>query len=134
MREDEVIQSYTHVHDNTIISYVVDIADKRIVLNTTYLNEKINITFIGCEAHSFSHVIHLNMIDRIEKVPIDSYINKHEDDIINDLKYGFPISNPDIEVFRNYIKNNSICVFIISSIIGLSGIVYAKEVVIEVLS
>ena len=128
-----VLEEYAYVHDNEILSYHVDIANKKLQISTEYCDkEKTLITFTGFIAHQFENVTYSNIIFGITQVHIDYFIDENKDMLEDGLKRYFPIYAKNCEELRTYLKENEQKVFEISSSLGLCGFVIAKEISIEV--
>ena len=131
---ENILEEYANVHDNKILSYNVDIYNKKLQMLTQYYDrEKTTITFTGFIAHQFDFVTYSNIIFSITQVSVDYFIDENTDALSEGLRYAFPISAKDCEDLRIYLKKNMQKVFEISSSLGLSGFVIAQEILIEVI-
>jgi hypothetical protein len=124
-----MIKEYGHVHDNEILSYYVDIYNKKLQIFTKYYDtEQTTITFFGLMAHRFENVTYCNIIFDIIQISIDDFINNEKELLEYSIKYAFPICVKDCEELRNYLNKNEQNIFEINSSLGLSGFVIAKEI------
>jgi len=128
-------EQYCNVHDNEILSYHVDIINKRLQLLTKYSDtEKTTITFNGLMGHRFENVTYCNIINRITQRSIDDFIDENRDMLEHGLRYAFPVFAENCEDFRTYLKEkeNDQKIFEISSTLGLCGFVIAEEIVFDI--
>lgn len=121
-----------NLHDCEIVSYQVDIHDKKLQIQTKYYNqEKYDIIFTGCIGHQFNNVTYVNIIDSIIQIPTDEYIENHKEMFDEGLKNAFPICAQDYKRLKDYLKENSQKIFEINSVIGLSGFIIAQTIMLE---
>lgn len=128
-----VVQEFSHVHDNQINAYHVDITTQSLRLETTYEDkESTEIVFTGLMAHSFENVIYCNIILDITQVTVDYYINSNKDFLERSLRYAFPAYFDSIEKLKNHLEVEKYNIYEISSSLGLTGTVIAKNISINV--
>ena len=128
-----VIDEYSHVHDNIILSYQVDIGNKELKIITEYPDkEEVTITFTGLATHRFEYVTYHNIIACIWQVSTDFFVEENRDLLEKYLRYGAPIVAENCDKLKEYLSNNGLKVFEIGASMGLSGFVMAKEISIEV--
>ena len=127
-----VIQEYKYVHDNEILSYEVDVRNETLRLFTKYEdNEETVITFSGWLTHRLEDVGHCNIISDISRLSVDSFIDNNKEMLEEMIRY-LPLDVRGTEDFRKYLQNKEQKVFEITSVVGLSGFVIAKEILIDV--
>lgn len=128
-----IVQEFSHVHDNQINAYHVDIANKTLTLETIYYDkEKTDIVFTGLMAHSFENVIYCNIILDITQVTIDHYINSNKDQLAQSLRYAFPACFDSVDALKERLQKENYNIYEISSSLGLCGTVIAKDIAINV--
>lgn len=129
---ENIVEEYAYVHDNEILSYQVDICNKKLQMFTQYYDkEKTTITFTGLIGHRFENVTYQNLIFGISQIAIDYFINENKEILEKGLRFAFPIFAKSCEELRDYLIENEQRVFEISSTIGLYGFVIAKEILID---
>jgi len=123
---------YENIHDNEILSYFVDISNKILRLSTKYYDkEKTTITFTSLMCHRFENITYSNIIYGITMIPIDEFIDANKEMLEEGLKNAFPMCLKDCEELRGILKEDNQKIFYISSSLGLSGFVIAREICIE---
>jgi hypothetical protein len=126
-----IIEDYALVHDNEILSYLVEIGS-RLQLFTNYQDEeKTTITFEGLDGHYFKNVTYSNIIGAIRQVSIDFFINCYRDFLSESIIHAFPICATNLNALCEYLNKKDLKVFEIDAVLGLSGFVIAKEIIIE---
>ena len=126
-------KTYANVHDSEILSYLVDIQNKNLQLFTERGDkEAATITFNGCIGHRFENVTYCNIINTITARQIDEFVAANTSLLKDGLRYAFPAALRSCEALGIYLKEKSLCVFEIDSVLGLSGFVFAEDIVIEV--
>ena len=124
---------YAYVHDNEILSYHVDVQNRKLEMSTKYYDkERITIIFTDCIAHRFEYVTYTNIINRIDQIPVGDFIEKNNDMLGDGVRNAFPIFAKSVNELLNYLEKNEQKIFEISSTLGLCGFVIAKEITIEV--
>lgn len=128
-----VIQEFSHVHDNQIVSYHVDVDDHILTLVTrSEAKETTEIVFTGWMAHRFENVSRSNIIFGITQVTIDYYINTNEDFLKESMRYAFPACFNSIGALRQHLIEGKYNIYEVSSSQGLTGTVIAKDIKINV--
>ena len=128
-----IVREFSHVHDNQINAYRVDISNQTLTLETTYENqEKTEIIFTGWMAHRFENVIYCNIILDITQVTVDYYINSNQEEVTEALRYGFPACFKSIAALKEYLLNEKYNIYEISSSLGLAGTIIAKDIAVNV--
>ncbi|MGH0797939.1 hypothetical protein ACQVTT_27940 [Bacillus mycoides] len=116
------------VHDNTIISYQVNLEKKEIRIQTlTELGKNVYIVFSDVLAHLFKTQISNSIIFNIDEDPILDFFKKNKELLEQQKPYGWPTDYEDIkELEETLVKENYIYYNICASY-GLSGWVLAKK-------
>lgn len=128
-----IVQEFSHVHDNQINAYHVDMTNQTLKMETVYGDkEKTEVLFTGLLAHNFQHVIHCNIIFDITQVTVDYYISSNTDNLKQSLRYGFPASFGSIEALKQHLVDEKYNIYEIASSFGLEGTVIAKDISIDV--
>ncbi|HDX9689485.1 TPA: hypothetical protein ROY10_005122 [Bacillus thuringiensis] len=116
------------VHDNTIISYQVNLEKKEIRIHTlTELGNNVYIVFSDVLAHRFNTQISYSIIFNIDEDPLSDFFKKNKKLLEQEKSYGWPTDYEDIkELEETLVKENYIYYNICASY-GLSGWVLAKK-------
>ncbi|PED10370.1 hypothetical protein CON01_32730 [Bacillus thuringiensis] len=116
------------VHDNTIISYQVNLEKKEIRIHTlTELGKNVYIVFSDVLAHRFNTQISYSIIFNIDEDPLSDFFKKSKKLLEQQKPYGWPTNYEDIkELEETLVKENYIYYNICASY-GLSGWVLAKK-------
>ncbi|HGH1673545.1 hypothetical protein NYE71_31890 [Bacillus sp. FSL K6-0273] len=116
------------VHDNTIISYQVNLEKKEIRIHTlTELGKNVYIVFSDVLAHRFNTQISYSIIFNIDEDPLSDFFKKNKKLLEQEKPYGWPTDYEDIkELEKTLVKENYIYYNICASY-GLSGWVLAKK-------
>jgi hypothetical protein len=120
------------VHDNHLISYEVRCDERTISLRTEYRpkQEFVNVIFKGVQGYHFENDAFGNIILDVETVAIDQFLKEHSNEISESYRmagaHGPWASN--LETAPGYLLGQGIQGFILSSSIGLSGWVLAREI------
>ncbi|WP_353094006.1 hypothetical protein [Tissierella praeacuta] len=131
--KNNIIKEYGVVHDNMIISYMVDFEKQILQINTkNYDDEKIIIRFQGLLAHAFENVILNNIILEIYQVKIEHFLLDKANKLSETLKYGFPtIGVSNVRELGDYLKENRYRVFYLTASLGMCGYIIAKEIILQ---
>ena len=130
--QHKVIEIYSNVHDNEVLSYIVDIQNKVLTMYTKYLNENVTISFSGLGGHRFENVTYCNIVFSIEQICIDYFVDQNEAILEEGLKQAFPAAIRSCEELTVYLKRKSLKVFEIKSSLGLSGFIFAEDISVDV--
>lgn len=120
------------VHDNHLISYEVRCDERTISLRTEYRpkQEFVNVIFKGAQGYRFENDAFGNIILDVETVAVDQFLKEHAKEISESYRiagaHGPWASN--LETAPGYLLGLGIQGFILSSSIGLSGWVLAREI------
>jgi hypothetical protein len=121
------------IHDNQIISYEVHCENRTITLRTEYREENkptefTNVLFEGVQGYHFENDAFGNLIFDVTNFPAEEFLKEYGTEI-SDLrrKNGRPTWAEDLITVPRYMRENGIRAFILSSSLGLSGWVLAKE-------
>ena len=127
-----IVEEYTYVHDNIILSYQVDICNKELKMITKYIDEElVTITFTGVSTHRFECVAYHNMLMGIWHVSTDYFIDKNRELLEQYLRCGAPIVAKDCDKLKEYLNESGQKVFEIGAVMGLQGFVFAEEIKID---
>lgn len=115
------------MHDFYVDSYVVNIKEKKLILNLSYEKQKKKVCFTEVLTHHFDVILQDNQILDIEERTIDNFL-KYEKKMIMDLQpYLWPLPYGTLQELRQILLENQYKYIIIYSSYGLSGWVLAKE-------
>ena len=137
-----VSEDYTgHVHDNEILSYVVDIRNKTLTLYTEWhgrtgeVDEETVIIFSGLLSHCFDDVNTIqNVIFGIEEISLEGFLNICEKRHGQKAQDAIPIYvNGGLDALTATFTERCYKVFEIDSAVGLRGYAIAKniEIIVE---
>ncbi len=132
---EHIIEQYSSIQDNQVLSYQVDIINRTLHLSTKSADGKnhVDITFSGVLSHRFEDVILSNLLYEISQFTIDYFIATNKEVINESLEYGYPAQKMDnIGALKDFLKKEKYKIFDITSTLGLCGEVIAKEIIIEV--
>ena len=125
------------VHDNLLVSYEVRCDARAILLRTEHRakNEPtdfVNVIFKGVQGYRFENDAFGNIILDVGTVAIDQFLKEHGTEISESYRMaGSP--GPwagNLETASDYLAEQGIQAFILSSSYGLSGWVLAREIAI----
>ncbi|EJS58413.1 hypothetical protein CN327_02770 [Bacillus cereus] len=116
------------VHDNTIISYQVNLETEEIRIHTiTESGRNIYIIFSNVLAHFFETHLSSSIISNIDEYPLLDFFKENKKLLEEQKPYGWPISYDNItELEETLVKENHVYYNIFASY-GLSGWVLAKK-------
>jgi hypothetical protein len=123
------------IHDNLIVSYEVQCETRRIVLHTEYhafdkTTEYTDIVFTGVEGYHFENDAFSNIILNLEEVRVAQILSEYYGQISESYrKAGAP--GPwaaNLDGASEFLSKKGIKGYLLSSSIGLSGWVLAREV------
>ncbi len=117
------------IHDKKVVSYTVNIKDKKIQLN---IEENISIIFDNVLAHKFNHVILDNILFNIEEISISDYIQNNKEILDELLKYSYPTYAKNCNELKIQLDDNRYKIFIIYSSLGLNGNVIARNIQLKI--
>ena len=128
--KNNVIKKYGLVHDNRIISYMVDFKGQILQINIKGYDEEVIIRFQGLLAHDFENVLLNNIILEIYQVTIECFLLEEVNKLSETLKYGFPtIEVSNVKELEDYLKENGHRVFYLTASLGMCGYIIAKEII-----
>lgn len=121
------------VHDNEIVSYEVNLKEKRIKLNTVIRNteEKIEVRFSNVIAHVFEEELPGSIILDIEESNLEKFFKSNQKLLQEKKDYFWPMIYKTESEFHEKLKNENISYFIIFSSYGLNGWILAENMDIE---
>ena len=122
------------IHDNLLISYEVRCDERTIVLRTEYRvkgkpSEFVNVIFEGVQGYSFENDAFGNIIFSLETIAIGQFLKDHGTEISESYRMaGAPGPWAEsLETASTYLLEQKIQAFDLSSSLGLSGWVLARE-------
>jgi hypothetical protein len=123
------------IHDNLLISYEVRCDVRTIVLRTEYRvkgkpSEFVNVIFEGVQGYSFENDAFENIIFSLETIAIDQFLKDHGTEISESCRMaGAPGPWAEsLDTASSYLLKHKIQAFDLSSSLGLSGWVLAREI------
>ncbi|WP_411736002.1 hypothetical protein [Paenibacillus sp. M2] len=123
------------LHDNTILSYEVDLENERIRMRTRSSHavpKNMDVLFSGVMAHAFDTPLHGSIILDLDEWDLEHFIPYNRELLESGKGQGWPVSyDSDDELHTRLIKEKYKYT-VISSSYGLSGWVLAKNVEISV--
>ena len=126
-----------NIHDNNILSYIIDLKNRFITINTEYDNKEIiTIIFRNIMGHCFHDEYENinNYIFEIEENTIEEFINSIGNEnftkyiIENKIQlYGSTVYVDNLNNVRNWLKENKQKCYWIKASVGISGWILAEE-------
>lgn len=120
------------VHDNFVLSYMVNCQERQITLYTVYVdqepNEHTNIIFTGVAAHYFERDNFQTILFDVEEASLEHVYSMYQEVFERNKNYCWPnISYSTQSELIAALKVQSIKGFLISSSFGMDGLVLAQE-------
>jgi hypothetical protein len=121
------------VHDNRLISYDVRCEERTITLRTEYHAENkptefTNVVFEGVEGYHFANDAFENIIFDVVEVPCEEFLTEYGAEISELYRMtGSPKWATDMDSAAIMMRAQRVNGFVLSSSLGLSGWVLAKE-------
>jgi hypothetical protein len=122
------------IHDNLLVSYEVQCERRTITLRTEYRVENkptefTNVVFEGVQGYHFENDAFGNIIFDVDNVPAEEFLKEYGAEI-SELRRmnGRPTWAADLDSAPKYLRKQGIKPYILSSSLGLSGWVLAKEI------
>lgn len=117
------------IHDNTIVSYLVDFEKQFIDINTKKLKEESSIKFQGVLVHKFENGIKNNIIYEISEIPVEEFLEFEKENLLKSMAYGYPIANiGSIEEIKEVLIEKKYKIYYIISSLGMTGYIIAKDI------
>ncbi len=122
------------IHDNLLVSYEVQCERQTITLRTEYRVENkptefTNVVFEGVQGYHFENDAFGNIIFDVADVPAEQFLKEYGAEVSELYRMnGSPAWAADIVSAPEYLRDRGIKGFILSSSLGLSGWVLAKEI------
>ncbi len=122
------------IHDNLLISYEVHCEKKTITLRTEYRVENkplefTNVVFGGVQGYHFENDAFGNVIFDVSNVPVEQFLTEYGAEIsVSYRMNGSPAWAADPALAPECLREQGIKPFVLSSSLGLSGWVLAKEI------
>lgn len=117
------------MHDNYIVSYSVNLIEKRIVVKT-YDNigkKQEEIHFSEVLTHSFQCIIDYNIISDICECEIQNFIKDNKEELIKMQGHCWPVNYDTKQELNDFLVNNRYKYIQINSSYGMFGWVIAKS-------
>lgn len=119
------------VHDSEILSYYVDIENRKIIFNTLCKNfeveKRAEIRFENVLAHYFRNVADQNVISDIYEESTAKFLDEYRDILNEEKRYDWPTNYKDQEELIGFLADNGYRIFYIDSSVGLFGFIIAKK-------
>jgi hypothetical protein len=128
----------SQIHDNIIKSYIVDLENGKIVFNTVYcyndidIMEETSIEFCNATAHLFSNAMENSIILDIETCNIDDFIKNNSETLAKTKNYGWPYIYKNNDDLIKILHKHNQKYYVIVCAYGLQGWVLAEEMKINV--
>ncbi len=122
------------IHDNLLISYEVHCEKRTITLYTEYRVENkptefTNVVFEGVQGYHFENDAFGNIIFEVSNVPAEQFLTEYGAEISELYRMnGSPTWAADLASSPQALREQGIKPFILSSSLGLSGWILAKEI------
>jgi hypothetical protein len=123
------------IHDNLLVSYEVRCEERIITLRTEYRGknkptEFSNVVLSGVQGYHFENDAFGNIIFGLEAVPLEWFLKEYGAQILESYRMaGAPgVWAGNFASAPEYLREQGIKAFILSSSYGLSGWILAKEV------
>ncbi len=127
-QEDHIIKDFPMIHDNRVLRCQVDFMERVLTLEMVTETEQLAIVqFSGLMAHRFEHVGQDNILFSMEEVTSVCFLARYRQLLEQTLPYGFPVCG-SLSQLKNYMQDQKIRVFVLTSSLGLSGFVLAQNV------
>jgi hypothetical protein len=122
------------IHDNLLVSYEVQCERRTIILRTEYRLENkptefMNVVFGGVQGYHFENDAFGNIIFEVEEVPVDWFLTEYGAEI-SELQRMAGSPGPWVKNLTSapeYLHEHEIKPYVLSSSLGLSGWILAKE-------
>lgn len=116
------------VHDNTIISYQVNLEKEEIRIHTlTESGDNVYIIFSGVLAHFFETQISNSIIFNIDEDPLPNFFKENKKLLEQQKNYCWPICYDDIKELEETLIKGNYFYYNICASLGLTGWVLAKK-------
>lgn len=118
-----------NVHDNEIVSYIVDFQHCKILLRTIHENSDsvTNIEFNGVLTHVFETQLQGSIILDICEMEVSRFIEQNKELLEKQKNYSWPRHYESVEDFLDYLQKKKYNYYVISASYGLNGWVVAKQ-------
>lgn len=118
-----------NVHDNELVSYVVDLRHCKIILSTVCQNSDsiTSIEFTDVLAHVFETQLQGSIILDISTMEIRKFIEQNKELLEKQKSYGWPRHYETVEDLLNYLQKERYNYYVVSASYGLNGWIVAKE-------
>lgn len=122
------------IHDNLITSYEVQCEKRTITLRTEYRDQNkppefTNVSFGGVEGYHVENDAFGNIIFDVDNVPMETFLKEYGAELSELCRMnGSPTWAEDIASAPEVLRKQGIRAYILSSSLGLSGWVLAKEI------
>jgi hypothetical protein len=122
------------IHDDQLVSYDVQCEKRTITLHTEYRvedkpTEFTNVVFEGVQGYHFENDAFGNIIFDVSNVPVEQFLAEYGNEMSELYRMnGSPTWAADLVSAPECLREQGIKAFILSSSLGLSGWVLAKEI------
>ncbi len=121
------------VHDNRLVSYLVDCSARRIVLHTTFEDveppEYTDVVFGGVVAYHFEGDTFGTILFDVAQAPMEEILDEYAAVFRRHKNYGWPaVPHTSEDELRQALQREGILGYLLSSSYGLCGFVLAKSI------
>lgn len=116
-----------NIHDNEIISYVVNLKNQEIILHMEYLNKSTDVIFSKVLGHFFENELSGSIMLDITEYSINQFVKDNNELLKQRKNYCWPIDYDYIEQLTEKLQKEQYCYYVISSSYGLGGWILAKN-------
>jgi hypothetical protein len=119
------------IHDNIIKSYIVDLENQKILINTVYfinsIKEITTIEFNNVMGHFFYDETKDSIIFDINNYSIEDFIEENNEILNKRKNYGWPFYYKDENELKSILNKNRQKYYVINSSYGMEGWILAEE-------
>jgi len=121
------------VHDNMLVSYMVDCQNLSITLHTIFQDkepwEYTDVIFTGVVGHQFHHVLECNILFDVTEVSSQKIVTEHQTLLADSWKWGWPAVEyeGDLERLNAALVERKIKGYLVQSSFGCHGWVLAEK-------
>ncbi|MGB6387628.1 MAG: hypothetical protein WBD25_19645 [Terriglobales bacterium] len=122
------------IHDNQLVAYEVQCEKRTITLCTEYRvegkpTEFTNVVFEGVQGYHFENDAFGNVIFDVSNIPVEQFLKDYGGEMSELFRMTGSLTwAADLVSAPDYLREQGIKAFILSSSLGLSGWVLAKEI------
>jgi hypothetical protein len=125
------------VHDNQLLSYLVDHEKKEIVIHTVFKDkgepyEYTDIRFEGVVCYSFVNDTFGTIIYDFKETPVDQIVHENEQLFTDGIPYGWPgFKGESVQAIIMDMEKEKLASWVLNSSIGMTGFVIARSLIVE---